>query len=158
MTRRSWLWVAVVTGVVVCGVIWISGRLISGAVAETYSSGMHSSSSEVSRQRGVLFAKLDPDPSTIQCDGVTNRIIDAWIESQTHVIYRFYLFPREIVDSAYYLIVNASIDSTVGHGTCDIENLRYNGSGQFDGEDRSWLAVPESPFRGKLTITVVPSS
>jgi hypothetical protein len=84
-------------------------QLITVSLTEFYSPGWHSSSSRDAEQRGVLLARLPVTPDSITLGGQRLAVEEAWVEPQTHVIYRYFLFRRLVRDPRQLLIVRTSM-------------------------------------------------
>jgi hypothetical protein len=81
--------------------------LVSAAVAETYSPGWYSASTENAQYRGVYLKSPIVRPSILAInDSVAWAVTDAWIERPTRVRYRWYLVRRQERDSSYRLVVH----------------------------------------------------
>ena len=85
-----------------------AAQLIRVSLAEFYSASWHSSSSGDAEQRGLLLARLPVTPDSVTLDGQRLAVQEAWVEPQTHVIYRFFLFRRLVRDPKHLLIVRTS--------------------------------------------------
>jgi hypothetical protein len=128
-------------------------QLITVTVAEFYSPNWHSSSSRDAEQRGVLLARLPVTPDSIVLDGQRLAVEEAWVEPQTHVIYRYFLFRRLVRDPKQLLIVRTSMPDyrrveTRVPGSYAERYLAYNDSLGFSSVvgSRFWIGNAPTPL------------
>lgn len=135
----------------------IAGQLLSVAIDEKYSPGWHSHSADEAKQRGVSLERIPTSPDSISLDGQRLKVREAWIEPQTHVEYRFYVFRRLIRDSTQLLIVRTSKPAVASGYAGRPQSLAYNDSGHFEGYEGSefWIGVVRPPYPDTVRLRTV---
>jgi hypothetical protein len=107
MNRPRWVRLAAVAVIVVVVLFAAGSFLIEQSVVEYYSRDWQSRSTEDAKRRGVFVTVPTVTPAAVAVsDSVEARVADAWVERPTHVVYRWYLLRRVVVDSGYRLVVH----------------------------------------------------
>ena len=123
-----------------------AGQLITVSITEFYSPGWHSSSSGDAEQRGVLIVRLPVTPDSITLDGQRLAVHEAWVEPQTHVTYRYFLFRRLVRDPTQRLIVRTSMpDYRRVSASQEGRYLAYNDSLGFSMVSGSQFWIGDAP-------------
>lgn len=103
---REWLNIAVLAGASLIVLWWFGQCALTSGIAEYYSPGWVSSSSENARYRHVFVSAPVVVPSRLSADSVDWVVLDAWVERPTRRVRRWGIIPREQIDSTYRLVVH----------------------------------------------------
>jgi hypothetical protein len=122
-----------VSVLLVCAVgLWV----LIGALRETHSSEEYSLNTEHAKARRAFVKSVVVRPSILPLsDAVAYAVTDAWVEHPIRVRYRWYLFPKQAVDSSYRVVVHLAQvvrDSTAW--TRDVGGLYVSGDVLLNGE------------------------
>jgi hypothetical protein len=148
MPLRRWQKVALgLVAAMLCLALAVA-QLVNVGVTEYYSRDWHSWSSRESSERGLLIARLPTLPDSISVRGERRAVLEAWVEPQTHVIYRYFLFRRLIRDSTELLIVHTGMPLIGGAPSAGgSEYLAYNDSlGFYSYSGEYWIGAVHKPY------------
>lgn len=154
--RRVSRWLKPVAIVVVAlGVAaLVAWRVVDVSATEYFSHAAHATSSVDAEERGILRARPAVPARDFAYEGRHLHIRDAWIEQVTRLDYRFYVWPREIREPAYRLVLLADPASGPGKFDCD-EWLVAGDSAALSNGDDDFFEPVQPPFPDTVRLHVV---
>ena len=159
--RRSpllrWLKPAAISVAAAGLVALVAWRVVAVSAAELESRGVHAASSLDAEERGILRARPAVPARDFEYEGRHLHIRDAWIEQVTRTEYWLYLWPRQVRDSAYRLVLLADPAAGPGRFDCD-EWLTAGDSAALSSGGDDFVHPVHPPFPDTVRLRVVQRS